>query len=160
MGKVGAALVAARKKIVFRAGTRPAPTRAYIGLGSNLGDRKANILRAIEMLNQHQAIHLRQVSTLLETRPVGPIRDQPAFVNGVAVLETTLRPLPLLEVLLSVEQRLGRVRQERWGPRIIDLDILLYGDEVLNHPRLKIPHPEIANRPFVQAGLRELNANE
>ena len=168
---VGAGLVPARDRnemgincnpkvmdFPYRAGTRPAPTRAYVGLGSNLGDRQANILCAIDLLRQEHGIAVGAVSTFVETRPIGPIQDQPAFINGVAVLETTLRPLPFLDALLSIEQRLGRVRKERWGPRIIDLDILLYGNEVVDHPRLKIPHPEIGHRPFVQAGLQELGA--
>jgi len=131
-----------------------------IGLGSNLGDRQANIQRAIAMLKQQPTIHILEVSTLIETQPVGPVQDQPAFMNGVLALETTLKPLELLDTLLSVEQRLGRVRKERWGPRIIDLDILLYGDETIRDPRLVVPHPEIGNRPFIGKALDELGYKE
>ena len=136
----------------------PAPTRAFIGLGSNAGDRKMNIMRSLQLLSNTRGISLSAVSTLLETQPVGPVHDQPPFLNGVAAIETSLSPFKLLAELLYIEQRLGRVRKERWGPRTIDLDILLYGDEEINHPRLKIPHPEISNRPFVVAALRELSA--
>jgi 2-amino-4-hydroxy-6-hydroxymethyldihydropteridine diphosphokinase len=129
---------------------------AFIGLGSNLGDRESNIFRAIDLLRQERGIAVVRVSTLVETRPVGPIQDQPPFINGVIAVETTLKPLQLLDSLLSIEQRLGRIRKERWGPRTIDLDILLYGNVTFNHPRLKIPHPEIPNRPFIEAALQEL----
>jgi 2-amino-4-hydroxy-6-hydroxymethyldihydropteridine diphosphokinase len=132
----------------------------FIGLGSNLGDRKSNIFRALDLLRQNRDIQVREVSTLLETQPVGPVHDQPLFLNAVAAIETSLVPHELLAQLLSIEQRLGRVRRERWGPRNIDLDILVYGNERIDLPNLKIPHPEIKNRPFVQAGLRELAAHE
>ena len=132
---------------------------AFIGLGSNLGDRKGHILQALDILRQRRDIRVMDVSTLVETQPVGPVQDQPPFVNGVAAIETSLKPQDLLAELLSIEQRMGRIRKERWGPRTIDLDILLYGNERIDHPDLKIPHPEIENRPFVQAGLRELAAH-
>ena len=132
---------------------------AFIGLGSNLGDRKGNILRAVDLLRQSRQIDVKDVSTLLETQPVGPVHDQPPFLNGVAAIETSLKPEELLSELLSIEQRLGRVRKARWGPRNIDLDILLYGQERIDHPHLKIPHPEINNRAFIQAGLQELAAH-
>ncbi len=129
---------------------------ATIGVGSNVGDRKLNILRALNMLTLTRGIHVSNVSTLVETKALGPIRDQPDFLNGVVKVETVLSPFELLDQLLFIEARLGRVRHQRLGPRIIDLDILLYGDETIDHPRLKIPHPEILHRPFVQAALVEL----
>ena len=131
---------------------------AYIGLGSNLGDRWKNIQTALEALSGWRGIRLRKVSTLLETDPIG-FKDQPRFMNCVAELQTSLEPGALHEACLAVERRMGRVRVQRWGPRTIDLDILLYGNDSVDSPTLKIPHPEIANRPFVQEGLRELNAH-
>ena len=134
-------------------------TKVFIGLGSNMGNRKHNILRAVEMLSRTKGIEVSVLSTLVETKPVGPLPNQPDFLNAVIEIETALSPIELLDALLSIEARLGRVRAERWGPRTIDLDILLYGNKTIKHPRLTIPHPEIQNRPFVQAGLRELSAH-
>src|SRR4051812_7591226 len=102
-----------------------AKVTTYIGLGSNLGDRKANILRAVTMLSEARNIRLKSISTLLETDPIG-LKDQPRFMNCVTELETTLDPLVLQGTCTEIEQRLGRVRHRRWGPRTIDLDILLY----------------------------------
>ena len=142
------------------AGYHPLPQEgkiiAYIGLGSNLGKRTENILRAVDMLAATPGIETHGLSTLRETKPLGPIQDQPDFMNAVVKIETTLTAINLLDQLLSIEVRLGRVRNERWGPRVIDLDILIYGDLQINHARLKVPHPEIPNRPFVLAGLAEL----
>ena len=132
-------------------------TIAYVGLGSNLGDRKENILRALAMLSDTAGLRVRSVSTFLETEPLG-IKDQPSFINCVAEISTGLDPFRLHEACVDIENRLGRVRVRRWGPRTIDLDILLYGKKSVKGPRLVVPHPEIANRPFVQAGLRELGA--
>src|SRR3954468_11000214 len=118
---------------------------AYIGLGSNLGDRRATIAAALEEL------HPRRVSAVLETEPVGKT-DQPRFLNAVAEIETDLPPPDLLGRLLDVERRLGRVRApdaERWGPRLIDLDLLLYGDEQVRSESLRVPHPELHRRRFV-----------
>jgi len=131
---------------------------AYIGIGSNMGDRKQNILRSLEMLSNTKHVQVDQLSTICETRPIG-IRAQRSFLNAILKIRTSLGPGGLHKVLMDIETKLGRVRLQRWGPRLIDLDILYYGDEVVNTPTLKIPHPEIANRPFVQAGLRELAAH-
>lgn len=128
----------------------------YLGLGSNMGDRKLNLLRSIDMLTKTRGIEVRELSTICETMPIG-IRDQSAFLNAVLKIKTMLDPFDLQEVLLNVENCLGRVRVQRWGPRRIDLDILIFGDKSINTPKLKIPHPEIQNRPFVVDGLRELN---
>ena len=125
-------------------------TVAYIGLGANLGDREATIQAAVAGLPG-----VVGVSTLRETDPVG-ITDQPRFLNGVAVLETELPPRELLDVLLAVESRLGRERRERWGPRTIDLDLLLYGDEVIDEDGLTVPHPHLGERRFVLEPLAEL----
>lgn len=134
------------------------PTRAYLGLGANLGDREATIRRAVELLAATPGIGVVGVSTLRETDPVGYV-DQPRFLNGVATLETELTPRVLLDRLLAVEQELGRVRGEgpRFGPRTIDLDLLLYGDEVVDEAGLVVPHPRLVGRRFVLEPLHELD---
>jgi 2-amino-4-hydroxy-6-hydroxymethyldihydropteridine diphosphokinase len=125
-------------------------TRAFVGLGANLGDREQTIRAAVAELPDVVA-----VSPLRETDPVG-VTDQPQFLNGVAALETELAPRELLDVLLAVERRLGRERRERWGPRTIDLDLLLYGDAVIDEDGLKIPHPRLHERRFVLEPLADL----
>ena len=125
-------------------------TVAYVGLGANLGDREATIRAAIAELPG-----VVGVSTLRDTDPVG-VTDQPRFLNGVAALETELRPQELLDLLLTVERRLGRERRERWGPRTIDLDLLLYGDEVIEEDGLTVPHPHLHERRFVLEPLAEI----
>ena len=125
-------------------------TLAYVGLGANLGDREGTIRAAVADLPGVVA-----VSTLCETDSVG-ITDQPRFLNGVAALETELAPRELLDVLLAVERRLGRERGKRWGPRTIDLDLLLYGDEVIDETGLTIPHPRLHERRFVLEPLADL----
>lgn len=134
---------------------RPA-VRAYVGLGSNLGDREATIRRAVELLGEQANVEVVGVSTLRETEPWGPI-EQPRFLNGAVALETTLTPRGLLRVLLGVERRLGRVRSERWGPRTIDLDLLLYGHTIVDEPGLTVPHPRLDKRRFVLEPLVELD---
>ncbi|MGH3041435.1 MAG: 2-amino-4-hydroxy-6-hydroxymethyldihydropteridine diphosphokinase [Gaiellaceae bacterium] len=133
-------------------------TRAYVGLGANLGDRAGTIRRAVELLGAEPGIEVVAVSTLRETDPVGYV-DQPAFLNGAAALETVLSPRELLERLLVVELALGRVRGDgpRFGPRAIDLDLLLYGDEVVDEPGLTVPHPRLAERRFALEPLHELD---
>jgi 2-amino-4-hydroxy-6-hydroxymethyldihydropteridine diphosphokinase len=133
-------------------------TRAYVGLGANLGDRAGTIRRAVELLGAESGIEVVAVSTLRETDPVG-YADQPAFLNGAAALETELSPRELLERLLAVELALGRVRGEgpRYGPRAIDLDLLLYGNEVVYEPGLTVPHPRLAERRFALEPLHELD---
>jgi 2-amino-4-hydroxy-6-hydroxymethyldihydropteridine diphosphokinase len=133
-------------------------TRAYVGLGANLGDREATIRRAVELLAAEPGIDVVAVSTLRETDPVG-YADQPRFLNGAAAVETELSARELLERLLAVEGELGRVRGEgpRFGPRAIDLDLLLFGREVLDEPGLSVPHPRLAERGFVLEPLHELD---
>jgi 2-amino-4-hydroxy-6-hydroxymethyldihydropteridine diphosphokinase len=129
----------------------------HIGLGANLGDREATIRAALERLDAEEGIEVVRVSSLRETDPVG-YEDQPPFLNGVAELETELPPGQLLERLLAVERDLGRVRQgPRYGPRTIDLDLLLYGDAVVDEPGLEIPHPRMTERRFVLEPLAELD---
>ena len=132
--------------------------KAYVGLGANLGDREATIRRAVELLAATAGIEVVAVSTLRETDPVGYV-DQPRFLNGAAALVTELGPRALLDRLLAVERELGRVRGEgpRFGPRTIDLDLLLYGDEVVEEPGLVVPHPRLAERRFVLEPLQELD---
>lgn len=129
--------------------------RAYVGLGSNLGDRESVIADAVSALGSHPEIEVLRVSTLRETEPWGPI-DQPRFLNGAVAVDTTLAPRALLGVLLDVERGLGRVRHERWGPRTIDLDLLLYGDTVVDEPGLTVPHPRLRERAFVLEPLLEI----
>jgi 2-amino-4-hydroxy-6-hydroxymethyldihydropteridine diphosphokinase len=127
-------------------------TRAYVGLGSNLGDREGTILAAAEQLGRHRLSRIR------ETEPWGYV-DQPRFLNAVAELETELGPRELLDRLLEIERGLGRTRDgPRYGPRTIDLDLLLYGDLVLAEPGLTVPHPRLAERLFVLEPLFELDA--
>jgi 2-amino-4-hydroxy-6-hydroxymethyldihydropteridine diphosphokinase len=130
---------------------------AYVGLGANLGDREATIRRAVELLAERVGIEVLAVSALRETDPVG-LEDQPRFMNGAAVLETTLSPRALLETLLEVERVLGRTRDgPRFGPRAIDLDLLLYDDETVDEPGLTVPHPRLHERRFALEPLAELD---
>jgi 2-amino-4-hydroxy-6-hydroxymethyldihydropteridine diphosphokinase len=126
-------------------------TLAYVGLGSNLGDRETTIQAAIAALPGVVA-----VSELRETDPVG-VTEQPPFLNGAIALETELSPRDLLERLLAVERELGRERRERWGPRTIDLDLLLYGDETTDEPGLTVPHASLHERRFALEPLAELD---
>ncbi len=129
------------------------PVIAYIGLGSNMGDSKDLLSRAIGMLAE--AVRVTKVSSLYRTEPVG-FREQEDFLNAVAEIETDRSPESLLDLCRSVEDRLGRRRSVRWGPRTVDLDILLYGDRAVNSPELVIPHSRMAERKFVLAPLAEI----
>jgi 2-amino-4-hydroxy-6-hydroxymethyldihydropteridine diphosphokinase len=132
---------------------------AYLGLGSNLGDREATIRRALELLGAEDGIEVTAVSTLVETDPVG-YEDQPRFLNGAAALHTEISPRKLLERMFAVERQLGRVRTgPRFGPRTIDLDLLLYGQESIDEAGLRVPHPRLAERRFVLEPLAELNSD-
>jgi 2-amino-4-hydroxy-6-hydroxymethyldihydropteridine diphosphokinase len=130
---------------------------AYVGLGSNLGAREATLREAARMLGELDGVEVRAVSSLRETDPVGKL-DQPRFVNAAVALETSLPARELLDRLLEVERALGRDRsvEERWGPRTIDLDLLLYGEETIDVPGLQVPHPRLAERAFVLEPLLEL----
>ena len=131
-------------------------TTAFVGIGSNLGDREAHLSRAIELLSAEDGIEVSGVSQIRETEPVGPV-DQGPFLNGAARLETELAPRDLLDRLLGIEQQMGRVRRERYGPRTIDLDLLLYGDEVVDEPGLIVPHPRLKERRFALEPLSDLD---
>ncbi|HLD73743.1 MAG TPA: 2-amino-4-hydroxy-6-hydroxymethyldihydropteridine diphosphokinase [Bdellovibrionota bacterium] len=127
----------------------------YISIGSNLGDREKYCQRAIEKVGQLPTTKLLKISSLIETDPVGKT-DQPQFINGVIKIETKLSPHELLENLQKIENDLGRVRDEKWGPRTIDLDILYYDDLKVKEKNLTLPHPEINNRPFIAKVLAEI----
>ena len=131
--------------------------RAFVGLGSNLGDRERMLNQALALLGERVAV--RAVSSFRETEPWGDV-DQPRFLNAAAEVETELSPRALLDVLLDVERRLGRTRGgRRYGPRTIDLDLLLYGDVVVDEPGLTVPHPHLHERRFVLEPLAELDAD-
>ncbi len=131
--------------------------RVYIALGGNLGDRRANLERAVERLRSDPDIDVVAVSSLRETDPVG-LLDQPRFLNGALAAETSLGARELLDRLLAVERELGRERTgPRFGPRTVDLDLLLYGGETIEEPGLTVPHPRLAERRFVLEPLVELH---
>lgn len=131
--------------------------RAYVGLGSNLGDRERMLWGAVHMLAFNPEVDVVAVSSIRETDPVG-FADQPRFLNAAAAVDTELDPRALLDLLLSVERELGRMREgSRFGPRTIDLDLLLYGDEVVDEPGLTVPHPRLHERRFVLEPLAELD---
>jgi len=130
--------------------------KVFIGLGSNLGERESMIRLALEDLSRLPETQLVRASSLYDTEPAGEV-DQPNFLNAVAQLETGLSARQLLWNLHLIEKRLGRVRTRRWGPRTMDLDLLLYGDQVIEEPDLRVPHPELALRSFVLVPLLELD---
>ncbi|WEK31751.1 MAG: 2-amino-4-hydroxy-6-hydroxymethyldihydropteridine diphosphokinase [Candidatus Pseudomonas phytovorans] len=129
-------------------------TRAYVGLGSNLDAPAEQLRSALQALDQVQATRLVAASALYTSDSLLP--GQPRYTNAVAALDTRLAPLALLDALQAIENDQGRVRKERWGPRTLDLDILLFGDQVLEEPRLTVPHYHMHARPFVLYPLAEL----
>jgi 2-amino-4-hydroxy-6-hydroxymethyldihydropteridine diphosphokinase len=132
-------------------------TRAYVGLGSNVGDRERMLWSAIHMLAFNPEVDVAAVSTFRETAPVGYL-DQPDFLNAAVAVDTELSPRALLDLLLSIELELGRTREgPRFGPRTIDLDLLLYGDETIDEPGLTVPHPRLHERRFALEPLAELD---
>ena len=128
---------------------------AYIGLGSNLGDRLLYLRRALLLLKQEPSLLIRAVSRVYETRPAGG-PPQGLYLNATCKLETTLSPLPLLRLLLQTELKLGRVRLEKWGPRTVDLDLLLYDNLIISAPELVLPHPQMTVRDFVLLPLADI----
>jgi 2-amino-4-hydroxy-6-hydroxymethyldihydropteridine diphosphokinase len=130
---------------------------AYIGLGSNLGDRLANLQRAVDLLARTEGVAVLRSSRVYETDPVGP--PQPDYLNAVIEVATSLPAGAILRACLRVEAELGRVRAERWGPRTIDLDLLAYGRESIEEAGLSVPHPRMHERLFVLAPLLELEAD-
>lgn len=134
-----------------------ARSRAYIGLGSNLGDREKTLRNALELLGDEPGVEVVGVSAFRETEPVGVV-EQPRFVNAAAALETEVGARKLLDVLLDLERSLGRVRDGmRWGPRVVDLDLLLYGDEMWDEPGLRVPHPHLHERRFALEPLADID---
>jgi 2-amino-4-hydroxy-6-hydroxymethyldihydropteridine diphosphokinase len=131
-------------------------TRSYLALGANLGDRLANLRQAVSLL-QERGVRLLRSSRVYETEPVGP--PQPDYLNAVIDVETHLSPRGLLIACMEVERAMGRVRGERWGPRVIDVDILTFGDTEMDQPDLQIPHPRMHERGFVMIPLLELDAD-
>lgn len=132
---------------------------AYVALGANLGDRAANLRLAIDAMRASKDVVVHRVSHNYETPAVGGPPDSPPFLNAAAEVETTLSAQGLLEILLEIERQMGRVRRERWGPRVIDLDLLLYGDEVSDAADLILPHPRLHERRFVLEPLAEIAPN-
>lgn len=132
-------------------------SRAYLGLGSNLGDRLGNLQRAVAFLGE-RGVRLVRSSRVYETDPVGG-PPQPDYLNAVVEVETDLEPRALLDACLAVEDALGRERVERWGPRVIDVDVLTHDDVVVDEPDLQLPHPRMHERGFVLVPLLELDAD-
>ncbi len=128
---------------------------AYVGLGSNLGDKAANLSTAVGLLRQDERCRIARASSLYVTRPFG-VEDQPDFLNAAVELRTLLNPHELLAKCLEVERNMGRMRTIRWGPRVIDLDILIYEDSNVNTGDLVIPHPGLVERAFALAPLAEI----
>jgi 2-amino-4-hydroxy-6-hydroxymethyldihydropteridine diphosphokinase len=129
--------------------------RVFIGLGSNLGPREEHLRGALERIARLPGTRVVSVSSVIETAPWG-VADQPAFLNAAAELRTELEPEALLDAVKGIEAELGRAPTYRWGPRLIDVDLLLYGDRVVRTERLTLPHPYLLERPFVREPLREI----
>jgi 2-amino-4-hydroxy-6-hydroxymethyldihydropteridine diphosphokinase len=129
--------------------------RVFLGLGSNLGDRRGNLLEALRLLDAMEDVRVLEVSSVYEAEPWG-VLEQPDFLNLVAELATTRTPRGMLAACAEVEEKLGRIRGQRWGPRVIDVDILLYDDIKLEDEDLIIPHPHMLERDFVMVPLLEL----
>lgn len=139
-----------------KAQNRGQPVMAYIALGSNLGDRRAILEKAADLLRSDPDLKVSKVSSFYQTEPVGGPKGQSPYLNGVVEVATALSPAELLDRLLLLEQRLGRKRRRRWGPRCIDLDLLLYGQEVISRENLTVPHPLMHQREFVLRGLAQV----
>lgn len=132
---------------------------AYLGLGSNLGDRLAMLRAAVAALESQSAVNLDvpiDAASIYESASMGGPTGQPDFFNTVLRVRTTLTPFELLDLVLGIESALGRVRGPHWGSRLIDIDLLLFGEAIVNHPRLVVPHPRMHERGFVMEPLREL----
>jgi 2-amino-4-hydroxy-6-hydroxymethyldihydropteridine diphosphokinase len=127
---------------------------AFVGLGSNLGDRLANLATAVGQLGREPGFSLRRVSLAYESEPIGP--PQPRYLNAVAQIGTLLSPRATLQRLQAIEERMGRIRRERWGSREIDLDLLLYGERLVEETGLRIPHPLLEGRAFALVPLAEI----
>ena len=135
------------------------PERAYVALGSNMGDRQAHLAHARARLNDLPDTRILAVSRVEETAPIGPVA-QPPYLNQMVLLETGLTPAELLRHCRTIEAERGRERRERWGPRTLDLDIVRYGARIVREPDLMIPHPELEHRDFWQREIAELDGGE
>ncbi len=136
---------------------------AYIGVGSNLGDREENCQQAIALLRKHPNIVVTKISSLIVTKAItrDPSEIQPDYLNGAIAIETTLSPQELRHACKEIEKKIGRTSSpKRWQPRTIDLDILLFGSQKIQTPELTIPHPEIKNREFVITSLKEIGVSD
>ena len=129
--------------------------RAFIGAGANLGEPVRQLRQAREQLEKAPGVKFLAASSFYRTQPVGPV-EQPPFVNAVFAIECGLGPRELLALLLDIEEKMGRVRKERWGPRVIDLDLLFFGDAVIREKGLEAPHPRLHERRFVLAPLADI----
>jgi deoxyguanosine kinase len=132
-----------------------AAKRVYAGLGGNLGDREENLCAALRLLEEGGKAHVVRVSRIMESRPLAQMK-QPDYLNAVAELETSEGPVELIREFIRIEEHLGRVRSQKWGARPIDIDLLLYGDQVLRHPEAMVPHPQMHLRSFVMMPMNEL----
>lgn len=128
---------------------------AYLGLGSNLGNKKGNIHKAMDIINTTRGVKLLIKSRLYKTKPLG-VKNQPDFINAAIKIVTSLDSQRLLETILDIEKRLGRIRKKKWGPRVIDIDMLYYGNHVIRKRHLTVPHPLMNKRHFVLKPLAEI----
>lgn len=133
--------------------------KAYLGLGSNIRNRELQLNEAIKILHAYQGIQVTQVSHIYETEPVG-YTNQPKFLNLCIEIETELNPQSLLKCCLATEQQLHRKREIRWGPRTLDVDILLFGDQIIEQDNLSVPHPRMKERSFVLIPLNDIATNQ
>ena len=130
-------------------------TRAYLGLGGNLGDPAVRMAAALQAIDAAAGVSVAEASPIYRTPPWG-VTDQPEFLNAVAAVDVTVAARQLLDLCLATELELKRVREIRWGPRVIDIDLLLFGDEVIDEQGLQVPHPRMTNRAFVLAPLADI----
>lgn len=133
--------------------------QAYLGLGSNIGDRKQQLLKAIDLIGNIKGIKVTKQSSIYETAPIG-YTDQPNFLNLCLEIETELSPQQLLKHCLDIEQQLHRVREIRWGPRTLDIDILLFSDDIIETDNLSVPHPRMQERAFVLIPLNDIASDK
>jgi len=139
----------------MRKTTENKKVKVYLGLGSNVGSRLSNIRFALAAIGQVPGVRVLRLSCIYETQPYGN-PDQPGFLNAALEVETSLDPCDLLRAMQRVERHMGRVRKQKWEPRVIDLDILYYGSLVIDEPELSVPHPDLQNRDFVLIPLNDL----
>lgn len=129
--------------------------KVYLSLGTNIGDREENLKKAVRLLEEQEAVSIEAISSIYETAPVGFL-DQPSFLNIALLVQTTVEPIDMLRICQSIENELGRVREIRWGPRVIDLDILLFNNDNIETDELIVPHARMFERAFVLVPLLEI----